>query len=175
MALVLGLDDSPTAPAAIPPPNRGRPGGGQHENRKVLVVDDEPAIIVYLTTVLEDAGYETCSTSEPEETLHLIKEERPSLVCLDIMMPRKSGLSVYQDLKTCPETKGVPVIFVSAFSQLHDLRNSEYFRKLIPNKDVPRPEACIEKPIDVTEFLKAVASFIGTPEPKTDSNGAEMQ
>lgn len=150
-----------------------RSGNGGAGDPKILVVDDEPAIIVYLTTVLEDAGYRTCSTAEAKEVLDLVEEERPALVCLDIMMPRRSGLSIYQDLRTNPKTKEVPVVFVSAFSQLHDLRNPRYFRKLIPDEDIPRPNACVEKPIDVTEFLDTVASFAGAPVSSDDSNGAE--
>lgn len=130
---------------------------------KILVVDDEPAIVVYLTTVLGDEGYDTCSTTEALAVLDLVRAERPDLICLDIMMPQRSGLSLYQSLKRDPETRAVPIVFVSAFSELHDLSSPVYFRKLIPEPEVPEPDACIEKPIDVPSFLETIARLVKSP------------
>ena len=62
--------------------------------KKVLIVDDEQSILIYLTTVLEDTGYATCSALDGEDGLRVARQERPDLVCLDVMMPKRGGISL---------------------------------------------------------------------------------
>jgi CheY-like chemotaxis protein len=89
--------------------------------KKILVVDDESSIVTYLTTVLEDAGYEACSAMAPEEAWATAHEERPDVITLDIMMPKRSGFALYQDLKLDPVLCNTPLVFVTAFSRTDDL------------------------------------------------------
>jgi CheY-like chemotaxis protein len=128
--------------------------------RKILVVDDEPSIVAYLTSLLEDNGYETCSVTDAMEAMTAVREESPDLITLDIMMPKRSGITLYQDLKLDPELRTIPIVFVSAFSRTNDFRPGS-FRKMVPDERVPVPEAYIEKPIDIPVFLEAVASLLG--------------
>jgi CheY-like chemotaxis protein len=129
--------------------------------KKVLVVDDEHSIVTYLTVVLEDAGYATCSAADGVEALDVARQEKPDLVCLDIMMPKRSGVSLYQEIKQDPELRATPVIFISAYNQIRDLRNPVTFRKMIPDTAIPQPDVCLEKPIKVPEFLEAIARLTG--------------
>lgn len=129
--------------------------------KKVLVVDDEQSILIYLTTVLEDTGYATCSASDGQEGLQVAREERPDLVCLDVMMPKRSGVSLYEQIKRDPDLRPVPVMFISAYNQVRDLRDPVAFRKMVPDEEIPHPDLCIEKPIKVPEFLAAVAKLTG--------------
>ena len=57
------------------------------DKKKILVVDDEPDVIRYITIVLVDYGYDTTSVGSAQEALQRLKEYRPDLICLDIMMP----------------------------------------------------------------------------------------
>ena len=141
------------------------------DSKKVLVIDDEPSIVTYLTTVLEDEGYETCSATDAEEALAVAREQRPDLITLDIMMPKRSGIALYQDLKLDAEFHGIPVVFVSAFSRANDFRPAS-FRKMVPDERVPIPEAYVEKPIDVAAFLEMVASLIGSVASETSVKSA---
>jgi CheY-like chemotaxis protein len=137
--------------------------------KKVLIVDDEQSILIYLTTVLEDSGYATCSAIDGEEGLEVARRERPDLVCLDVMMPKRGGVSLYQEIKREPDLCAIPVMFISAYNRIRDLRNPEAFRKMIPDLAVPQPELCMEKPIKVPEFLEAVAKLTGEgPPPQKD-------
>jgi CheY-like chemotaxis protein len=133
--------------------------------KKVLIVDDEQSIVIYLTTVLEDGGYATCSAGDGEEGLSVARRERPDLICMDIMMPKRSGVSLYQEVKRDPDLRSVPVVFISAYNRIRDLRNPVTFRKMIPDTDIPHPELCMEKPIDVTEFLEAISKLTGDATP----------
>ena len=130
------------------------------QGKKILIIDDEPAIIVYLQTLLEDNGYETCSATDAIAGIDVAREESPDLICLDIMMPKRSGIALYQEFKLDSSIKDIPVMFVSAFSEIHDLRRSHTFRKLIPDERIPEPEACMEKPINIEHFLDTISSIL---------------
>jgi len=133
--------------------------------KKVLIVDDEQSILIYLTTVLEDTGYVACSAVDGEEGLKVARRERPDLVCLDVMMPKRGGVSLYQEIKRDPDLRPIPVMFISAYNRIRDLRNPEAFRKMISDPAIPQPELCMEKPIKVPEFLAAVAELTGQDSP----------
>jgi CheY-like chemotaxis protein len=125
--------------------------------KKVLIVDDEQSILIYLTTVLEDSGYATCSALDGQDGLAVARKERPHLVCLDVMMPKHSGVSLYEEIRRDPQLRSVPVMFISAYNRIRDLRDPVAFRKMIPDTTIPEPDLCMEKPIKVPEFLDAVA------------------
>ena len=129
--------------------------------KKVLIVDDEQSILIYLTTVLEDSGYATCSAIDGQGGLAAAREERPDLVCLDVMMPKHSGVSLYEQIRRDPQLRSVPVMFISAYNRIRDLRDPVAFRKMIPDTTIPEPDLCMEKPIKVPEFLAAVAELTG--------------
>lgn len=138
---------------------RGRKEG-EPRLGKILVVDDEEAIIIYLTLLLEDQGYEICTAMDGDQGLEAARRERPDVVCMDIMMPRRSGLALYADMCIDSELCSIPVIFISGFNDLMDLRRIETFRKTVPDRRVPLPEYCFEKPVDVPEFLQAIETLM---------------
>ena len=124
-------------------------------SKKILVVDDEPDIVTYLTTLLEDNGYLTRSAGDADSALSEMRARPPDLICIDIMMPRRSGLSLYQQVKTDPDLKDIPAIVISAFSRLEDFTGQK-FRRLFPDESVPEPAFFIEKPVNVENFLEVV-------------------
>lgn len=126
----------------------------------VLVVDDEPDIVTYLTTILEDNGYRTRSAGDADSALSEMRARLPDLICIDIMMPRRSGLSLYQQVKTDPDLKNIPAIVISAFSRLEDFTGQK-FRRLFPDESVPEPAFFIEKPVNVAHFLETVELALG--------------
>jgi CheY-like chemotaxis protein len=132
--------------------------------KKVLIIDDEESIVVYLTTVLEDHGYAPLSAMDAEEGARLARAEVPDFICMDIMMPKMSGISLYEEFKKDPKLTGIPMVFISAFTMVRDLRSSEAFRKIIPDESIPQPEMCLEKPIAVDEFISVISSRIGPGE-----------
>ena len=137
--------------------------------KKILIVDDERSIVTYLTTVLEDNGYATCTAMDGEEAMDVVRKEDPDLLCMDIMMPKRSGITLYEQIKKDSTLRQVPVIFISAYNHVRDLRDPVAFRKMIPDTAIPQPELCLEKPIKVPEFLAAVAELTGEgPPPEKD-------
>lgn len=119
----------------------------------ILVVDDDPDTLTYLTTVLEDHGFTAVSARDGSEALRRIEERRPDLVALDIAMPEKSGVAVYRAIKENDRLKDVPVIIVTGIS--------EDFKKFISGRrHVPPPEGYLSKPVDCEEFLNLVKGLL---------------
>lgn len=82
--------------------------------KKVLIVDDEPSIIVALQFLMEQNGFETMVAFSGEEAMETIARQRPDLVLLDIMLPVVDGFEVCQRLRENPEWKGVRIVLVTA-------------------------------------------------------------
>jgi len=129
--------------------------------KKVLVIDDEESITTYLSIVLDDHGYVAITALDPDEGGDLARKEKPDLICMDVMMPKRSGIALYQEFKLEPELASIPVMFISAFNQIRDLRDATTFRKMIPDPSIPQPEYCMEKPISIEDFIEVVRSLIG--------------
>src|SRR5919108_1786842 len=89
---------------------------------RVLIVDDEPHIVLSLEFLLERAGYETASAGDGDEALALVRRLRPSVVLLDIMMPGRNGYAVCQAIKSDPGLRAIPVIMLSAKGQEVEIR-----------------------------------------------------
>ncbi len=123
-------------------------------SKKILVVDDEPDVVTYLSTVLRDAGYETLEASNGEEAMEQIKTNHPDLITLDITMPEMTGVKTYRTLKEDAGLKAVPVIIVTGVA--HD------FRQFISTRtQVPPPEGYLEKPVKPEDLLAEVKRLVG--------------
>ena len=85
--------------------------------KKILIVDDEINVIKSLTFVLTKEGYDVSSAADGEEAMAKIKELRPNLVFLDIMMPKKNGYEVCQEVKNDPGLSDTYIIMLTAKSQ----------------------------------------------------------
>jgi len=130
------------------------------DNRqKILIIDDEPDIVMYLTTLLEDHDYNVVSASDGQKGLELAKTEAPDLVCLDIMMPKKTGVALYQEIKTDPDLKKIPCIIISAYESAYSFKG-QAFRRLIKDDTIPAPLNFFEKPLDIPVFLGFIDDFL---------------
>jgi len=89
--------------------------------RKILAVDDEKHIVRLVQVNLERAGYEVITANDGREALQKVKDEKPDLVVLDVMMPYMDGFEVLQNLRRNPETAEIPVIMLTAKAQDADV------------------------------------------------------
>ena len=85
--------------------------------RTILVVDDEPFICRSLTFVLRKDNYKVIEARNGEEALAAIREHKPDLVFLDVMMPKLNGFQVTQQVRSDPELAGVKIILLTAKGQ----------------------------------------------------------
>ena len=84
------------------------------DGRKILAVDDEPQVLRLLRSLLNDHGYTTFGTGNPDEMMHLLELEQPNLVLMDLMVPGTSGFELMARVR---EVSDVPIIFLSANDQ----------------------------------------------------------
>ncbi|NNM04404.1 MAG: response regulator [Gemmatimonadetes bacterium] len=127
--------------------------------KKILIVDDEPAIVSYLEMVLQDQGFDTLTAGNGNEALEAVRKNRPDLVTLDITMPEASGTRFYKEMRTDPELSQIPVIIVTAVTGLGGDKYA--YEKFISNRRlVPAPEAFFPKPIDREAFIQAVNGLL---------------
>jgi CheY-like chemotaxis protein len=123
-------------------------GGG----RCILVVDDDPDIVTYLTTFFSDHGYRVLSASGGNEALALAREHQPDLICLDISMPPPTGVRVYRELRGDPMLASIPVILVTGVP-------AQFERFISTRRQVPPPDGYVGKPFD-PEQLRAIVERI---------------
>ncbi len=114
--------------------------------KKILVIDDEPDIVLFLTAMLEDHGMETLSAADGVEGLQRARADKPDLITLDMSMPEKSGVKVFRELQGDPELRSIPVVIVTGVS-----RDFEKFIKT--RKQVQPPAGYIAKPITEDELI----------------------
>jgi PleD family two-component response regulator len=89
-----------------------------HQPPKILIVDDEPFNIDTLEQELDDLGYATVSAANGRQALAQVAAEEPDLILLDIMMPEMDGFQVLSQLKAQAEWRDIPVIIISAMTDL---------------------------------------------------------
>jgi len=126
------------------------------EARKtILIVEDEPDTVTYLSALLEDAGYNTVAAEDGDRALDTVKASRPDLITLDITMPNKSGVRFYRDMKESNEWKGIPIIIVTGVS-------TEFEKFISSRRQVPPPEGYVSKPIDKERMLALIKEHLGS-------------
>ena len=121
--------------------------------KKILIIDDEKDMRVYLEALFRKAGYDTESAANGEDGLWLAEAHKPDLITLDILMPKKSGIKAYRGLRSSPKTSSIPIVMLTGLTRLDD-----FFGDL---GDLPKPDALFEKPIERDSFLAEVAKILG--------------
>jgi DNA-binding response OmpR family regulator len=124
------------------------------DKKKVLVVDDEPDMVDWLTAFFDDNGYETIVAYDGEDGFAKAKSERPDLITLDISMDKESGIRMYRDLHGDAELSRIPVVMVSGVSP-------DFKRFISSRSQVPPPAGYFEKPVDKEALLKKVRELVG--------------
>ena len=106
--------------------------------KKILIVDDEEDILAYLGTFFQNNGYQTCTACDGQDALAKTRAENPDLVTLDIVMPKKSGIRYYQEMKDDPHLKKIPIIIITAITGWG--YDKEGFHKFIKSSNqIPPP------------------------------------
>ncbi len=129
-------------------------------SKKVLVVDDDPDLRLFCVTVLEENGYTPLEAEDGESGLKMIKEEKPDLVVLDVLMPRQSGVRLYRELKTVKALKDVKVIILSGIAKKTFLRSQKALTEF-GGSEIPEPEIYLEKPVEPDELAGVIKKALG--------------
>jgi len=115
--------------------------------KKILIIDDDPAIVSYLEDVFRDAGYETCTAQDGSTALPVAQREMPDLITLDLQMPGEWGPRFFRNLSQDKACKNIPVIVISG---------------LIGNRcAILNAVASFTKPFDPECLVQTVRDIIG--------------
>ncbi len=118
---------------------------------RILIADDEPNIVISLEYLMKRAGYEVSVARDGEEAIDAIRRERPALVLLDVMMPKKSGFEVCQELRADDALKGTLVLMLTAKG-----RDTDVDKGLGVGAD-----AYMTKPFATKDLLAKVGEMLG--------------
>lgn len=119
------------------------------EKKRILIIEDEPDFVTFLSALMDDNGYETLTAVDGEEGFRLAAAEKPDLITLDMTMPKQSGVRTYRDLKDDPVLKAIPVVIITAIGD-----NMKSF--LEHRRQIPEPEGFMTKPVDQADLIEMI-------------------
>ena len=133
----------------------------ESEKTKILIVDDETDMRIFLSTLVETAGFVPVVAENGMEGIEKASTETPDLIILDVMMPKEDGVQMYLKLKKNEKLKPIPVIMLSVidkktfFQYLKVYGGSQSFEER-------KPEAYVEKPPETDELLDLIQNLTGS-------------
>lgn len=119
--------------------------------KTVLVVEDDEAVSSLLVALLEDRGYDAVPAFDGQTAIELARSIGPDLITLDLALPGTDGHQVLANLKSNPRTRDIPIVVISAFTQI------------LPAGDRKKLAYLLGKPFDVTEVLDVIQATVGNP------------
>ena len=117
---------------------------------KVLVVDDDPAILEICSDLLQTEGYTVSVATNGQQALEQIQMDPPHVILMDIMMPVLDGVEACRQVKANPTTADIPVVLMSARTNL--TRQSQ---------DLASADALVAKPFDIDHLLNTIHDLVG--------------
>jgi CheY-like chemotaxis protein len=131
--------------------NSSEPAEAPHPRKTVLVVEDDEAVSSLLVALLEERGYVAVPAMDGRSAIELARTLEPHLITLDLALPGTDGHQVLESLKSNPQTRDIPVVVISAFTQI------------LPAGDRKKLAYLLGKPFDVSEVLEIVQATVGNP------------
>jgi CheY-like chemotaxis protein len=138
-----------TVPAGAPRPTPTLAG------RRILVVDDEPDVLVFYRSVLEDHGAAILEAGDGDLAIEIARREKPDLITLDLSMPGTDGGQVFETLRRDPALADIPICIITGRPEL---------RRLIYDRDVRPPEGYLDKPVDDETLVRNARKILEVPE-----------
>ena len=121
--------------------------------KKILIADDEQNIVISLEFLMKREGFTVCIAADGQEAIDKVRSEAPDLVLLDIMMPRKNGYEVCQEIRSDPQLQGTRILMLTAKG-----RELEVTKGLAMGAD-----AYMTKPFSTRELVTKVKSLLDLP------------
>lgn len=122
-------------------------------NKKVLIADDEQNIVISLEFLMKREGYEVLLANDGDEAIQRIRADQPDLVLLDVMMPKKTGFEVCQEVRAMESLQGTKILMLTAKG-----RDTDVAKGLALGAD-----AYMTKPFATRELVQKVAEMLVKP------------
>ncbi len=127
--------------------------------KKILIVDDELDMRIFLSTLLETSGYQPVTTRDGLDGVSKARTGNPDLILLDVMMPGEGGVQMYRKLKSDPELAQIPVVMLSAVERKSFCHYLSMLNSSLPCP-IPQPESYLEKPVNPDQLLFVLKSIL---------------
>jgi len=118
--------------------------------KSIVVADDDPDILSIVSMSLETQGYEVHQATNGREAVDLVREHRPDLIILDMMMPVMSGYEAISELKADDQTKAIPIVGLSAKAMATDMERATD----------AGADGYITKPFRIAQVLSAIEGYL---------------
>jgi two-component system, OmpR family, alkaline phosphatase synthesis response regulator PhoP len=123
---------------------------GQDMARRILIADDEPNIVISLEYLMKREGFEVSIAEDGDQAVAMIRAHPPDLVILDVMMPKRNGFEVCQEIKSDPKLQSVRILMLTAKG-----RETEVTKGLALGAD-----AYVTKPFSTKELVERVRAML---------------
>ena len=127
------------------------------DKQLILVVDDDPDLVEAISMKLESENFRVTKAYDGIQALEKIKEEKPALIVLDVMMPKKDGYEVCDEIKKDPEYKGITVVLLTAVASA--VTSTKYTHR---GGRTTLADEYIQKPIDLDNLMEIVRDYATT-------------
>jgi len=128
---------------------------GTREKKRILVIDDDPDFLDYISIVLSSNGYEVLTASNVEDGLAKMRTLLPDLVIADVMLSYSlEGWTISREMFSDPRLRKIPLLMVSAIVSKEDVG-------LFPSEEEGRVDAFLRKPIDPSTLLERISELLG--------------
>ena len=117
--------------------------------KRILIIEDNKYILEAVKIILSNKGYEIMQSLGADEALHILKDTKPDMIIMDLMMPGISGIDLFKMLKKDKETRNIPIIILTAKTDAQ-----KYYPEL------KRAEDFIPKPFDKNDLIKRVEKVL---------------
>ncbi len=125
----------------------------------ILVVDDEPDVVFFLQAVLEDHGFQVMTAFDGQEAMEKINQRKPDLISLDLLMPGKSGIRFFHEMRKNKNWSTIPVLFVTG--HVEDVIDGSNLKELLKDRSLSGPATYLEKPVTAESYISAVKVIMG--------------
>jgi len=128
--------------------------------RRVLVVDDDPDIVDYFSSFLEDHNYEVGAAGNAASALAMLDRFEPDIILIDVLMPGRSGLDLLVNLRRDPRFSSIPLVVITGNDQLLEDDCQSYLGSM---HDVRGPDGVLGKPVDLEALLAVLGTLSAGP------------
>ncbi|MDI6776944.1 MAG: response regulator [Syntrophales bacterium] len=125
--------------------------------RKAVVIDDEEDLTIYFSSILEENGFSVRTANNAEDGERLIREDPPDLICLDLLMPGKTGINLFLRLRRQDGVfKNIPLIIITGIKEKINID----WKDIVSRFKVRVPDGFIEKPVTPQRLMRVVNNVL---------------
>ncbi|OHB20969.1 MAG: hypothetical protein A2939_02540 [Parcubacteria group bacterium RIFCSPLOWO2_01_FULL_48_18] len=127
------------------------------KTQKILLVEDDPFLSALLKSKLIKEGFEILHVKDGEEAINILRDIKPDLILLDIILPKKSGFEVMEAIRTDPQLSDGPIMIISNLGQDSDVQRG---------KELGAVEYFVKAKISIDELIGKIKEFLSSEEEK---------